>query len=87
MLLAGLPAQLTDGHQVRDFLDIKEAAQMIVNVAIGKATGPVNICSGVGTTVRQMVEKIADESGRRDLLKFGTRAENQTDPPCVIGIK
>ena len=37
-------------------------------------------------TVRQLAEQIADEYGRRDLLRFGAREDNQVDPPCVVGI-
>lgn len=85
-LESGNPAELTSGKQIRDFLDIAEAGRMISSIAIGKQEGPVNICSGIPITVRQLAEKIADEYGRRDLLKFGTRPDNLVDPPCIIGI-
>jgi len=81
----GEPAELTSGKQIRDYLDVAEAGRMIADVALGHQTGPVNICSGVPITVRQLAEKIADEYGRRDLLKFGTRKENITDPPYIVG--
>ncbi|HET8545283.1 MAG TPA: NAD(P)-dependent oxidoreductase [Pseudolabrys sp.] len=86
-LQAGEPAELSSGSQIRDFLDVREAARMIVDVAIGSGEGPVNICSGRPVTVREVAERIADEFGRRDLLRFGARADNPADPPCVIGIR
>jgi dTDP-6-deoxy-L-talose 4-dehydrogenase (NAD+) len=49
-------------------------------------TGPVNICSGHGISVRALAESIADEYGRRDLLRFGARPDNLIDPPCVVGV-
>ena len=85
-LAAGQVAELTSGTQVRDFLDVRDAGRMIAEVALGTMTGPVNICSGVPTTVRQLAEQIADEYGRRDLLKFGVRPDNLFDPPRVVGI-
>jgi dTDP-6-deoxy-L-talose 4-dehydrogenase (NAD+) len=85
-LAAGEPAELTEGSQVRDFLDVTDAAQMIVETAAGQTQGAVNICSGVGITVRQLAERIADEYGRRDLLRFGARPPNSLDPPVVIGV-
>ncbi len=85
-LAAGAPAELTEGTQVRDFLDVADAARMIVEMAAAETEGAVNICSGVGITVRQLAERIADEYGRRDLLRFGARPHNVTDPPVVIGI-
>jgi dTDP-6-deoxy-L-talose 4-dehydrogenase (NAD+) len=86
-LRAGQEAQLTRGEQVRDFLDVKDAAGMITDVALGQQQGGVNICSGEAVTVRQLAERIADEYGRRDLLRFGARSENVFDPPRVVGVR
>ena len=86
-LSAGKPADLTSGTQIRDFLDTREAGAMIVQVALSNYVGAVNICSGVPITVRQLAERVADEYGRRDLLNFGSRPDNLTDPQCVLGIK
>lgn len=83
----GEPAELTSGRQIRDFLDVREAGSMIADVALSNRQGPINVCSGVPTTVRQLAEEIADEYGRRDLLKFGSRPDNLYDPPCVVGVK
>ena len=42
---------------------------------------------GAGITVRALAEQIADEYGRRDLLRFGARPDNLVDPPVlVIGV-
>ena len=85
-LSAGEFAELTSGNQIRDFLDVRVAAEMIVNTAIGSQQGAINTCSGVPVSVRALAEQIADEYGRRDLLKFGARPDNLVDPPRVVGI-
>jgi nucleoside-diphosphate-sugar epimerase len=85
-LAAGEIAELTSGNQVRDFLDVRDAGRMIADCALGQQQGAVNICSGVPTTVRELAERIADEYGRRDLLRFGARHENLFDPPRVVGV-
>ena len=85
-LAAGAIAELASGNQIRDYLEVGEAARMIVEAALGTIQGPINICSGQPVTVRELAERIADEYGRRDLLRFGARADNPADPPCVIGI-
>lgn len=86
-LAHGQPVELTSGAQIRDYLDVREAAAELVSHLTGSRQGPINVCSGQGRSVKEMVERIADEYGRRDLLRFGTRAENFTDPPVVVGIK
>ncbi|MGZ8158602.1 MAG: NAD-dependent epimerase/dehydratase family protein [Methylobacter sp.] len=86
-LKSGEPAELTSGNQIRDFLDVGEAGRMIVKTALSAEQGPVNICSGIPITVRQLAEQIADEYGCRDLLKFGVRPDNIVDPPCVVGVR
>jgi len=85
-LSQGQEVALTSGTQVRDFLDVQEAGKCIAKVVMGCHTGPLNICSGQPVTVRGLAESIADEYGRRDLLKFGARAENPVDPAFVVGI-
>jgi dTDP-6-deoxy-L-talose 4-dehydrogenase (NAD+) len=86
-LAAGETAELTTGNQIRDFIDVREAGRIIAETALGHAQGGVNVCSGIPITVRQLAERIADEYGRRDLLRFGARQDNLIDPPCVVGVK
>jgi dTDP-6-deoxy-L-talose 4-dehydrogenase (NAD+) len=85
-LAAGEPANLTNGSQVRDFLDVREAGRLIAGIALANKQGPANVCSGVPITVRQLAEQIADEYGRRDLLAFGARLDDPLEPPCVVGV-
>lgn len=86
-LSRGQAVELTSGDQVRDFLEVREAANQIADLAMSSKTGAFNICSGKGVTVRSLANQIADKYGRRDLLKFGTRRENPVDPPYMVGIR
>jgi dTDP-6-deoxy-L-talose 4-dehydrogenase (NAD+) len=86
-LSRGEPAELTSGTQIRDFLDVAEAGRMIADVALGTVQGPVNVCSGVPVTVRELAERVCDDyGGRRHLLHFGSRPDNAFDPPRVVGV-
>ncbi len=85
-LSRGAAIDLTSGKQIRDFLDVDEAGSRIAALVDSDRSGAVNVCSGVGITVRAFAEAIADEYGRRDLLRFGARPDNVTDPPCVVGV-
>ena len=86
-LQGGLEVELTEGTQIRDYLDVKEAGEQIAQLALSSHQGPANICSGTPQTVRQICESIADQYGLRHLLKFGKRPPNITDPPCVVGVR
>ena len=85
-ILHGDFVDLTSGKQVRDFMDVAEAGKKIAGISLAKQIGPINLCSGIPITVRQLVEKIADEYGRKDLLRFGIREDNLFDPPSVVGV-
>lgn len=85
-LSKGQPVDLTAGNQVRDFLEVSEAGRQIAHVALSNKTGAFNICSGKPITVRELAQSIADEYGRRDLLKFGARRNNPLDPPYIVGV-
>jgi dTDP-6-deoxy-L-talose 4-dehydrogenase (NAD+) len=85
-LAAGQEAELTAGTQIRDFMNVRDAALRICDIAFDDIVGAVNVCSGVAVTVRELAEQIADQYGRRDLLKFGSRPDNDVDPPYILGV-
>lgn len=85
-LSKGKIVKLTSGKQTRDFLDVSKVGQIITNIAMGQHQGPINICSGVPITVRQLAEQIANEYGRLDLLKFGQKSDNLVDPLYIVGV-
>lgn len=78
--------ELTSGKQIRDYLDVSDASKIISYVSVNKHQGPINICSGIPITIKELAEKIADKYGSRNLLKFGARPENIVDPSRVVGI-
>jgi nucleoside-diphosphate-sugar epimerase len=80
------PVELTDGNQIRDYIDVQIAGRIIAKAATGKQIGQINVCSGVPTTVKEIATKIAKKFNRLDLIKFGTRSMNVFDPPYVVGV-
>lgn len=84
-LSAGEPVNLTKGTQIRDFMDVSEAGSFIAKAALGPHKGALNICSGHPITVADFARKISREYNREDLLQFGTRQDNLSDPPYVVG--
>jgi len=81
-LAAGESVELTTGAEVRDYIDVRDAGSIIAGVATGDIVGPVNVCSGVPVTIRQLAEGIADRYGARDLLRWGIWPN---DAPFIVG--
>lgn len=82
----GKTANLSDGQQIRDYLDVSVAAEYIVRIALGDQIGAINICSGLPISVRRLVEEIANEYDALDLLNFGAVKRALLDPEYVVGI-
>ena len=83
-LAIGKTVELTSSRQIRDYLNVEDAGRMIADVALGKAEGALNICSGTPITVADMALSIADEFGRRDLIKLGAKQESHPDDPLCF---
>lgn len=72
-LLRGEPALCSEGSQVRDFLHVEDAAAAFVTVLESGVEGAVNIASGNPVTLRAVLEEIAAQVGRPELLRLGAR--------------
>lgn len=83
-LLEGREAPCTVGTQVRDFLHVRDVAAAFVALLRSPAKGPVNIASGAGVTVRDVVLEIGEQIGRPELIVLGARALSPTDPPHIV---
>ncbi len=83
-MLSGKPVDLTKGTQVRDFLHVADVGGALAAIALSDLTGIVNVGSGRGVTVRDVVATIEAEIGSEGLARFGARPENPTDPPVVV---
>ena len=81
----GKVAKLTSGDQIRDFMKVEEVAKIIIDVALGEQCGPINVCSGMPISVRDLAHNIASESNAEHLLSFGERDMNYYDPPVIVG--
>ena len=44
----------------------------------------VNIASGRGVSIKEVVESIADRIGRRELLDLGALTASDTEPPVLL---
>ncbi len=79
------PMALTDGSQLRDYLDVEDLADALVTVGRQRLAGDVNICSGDARELRQFLRQIAERAGSADVLEFGARARGPNDFDRVVG--
>ena len=70
-LLAGKFVDCSAGTQVRDLLHVRDVASAMVALLDCEVEGPVNVASGKGIEVREVVEKIGALIGRPELIRFG----------------
>lgn len=72
-LLTGQPADCSSGTQIRDFLHVQDVADAFAALLDSSVTGAVNIGSGRPVTVKEVVQTIADQMGRSELVRLGAR--------------
>jgi nucleoside-diphosphate-sugar epimerase len=70
-LLAGQAVDCTEGRQERDYIHVKDVARAFVDVLVSDFRGTVNIASGVCRPVASMIDEIARQVGRPDLVRLG----------------
>jgi nucleoside-diphosphate-sugar epimerase len=83
-LVAGERVATSAGTQVRDFLHVDDVAGAFAALVDSDVTGPVNVASGNGVTVRDVVETLARLTGRADLLDAGALPMRPGDPESLV---
>ncbi|MGV0835533.1 NAD-dependent epimerase/dehydratase family protein [Mycolicibacterium thermoresistibile] len=84
-LLHDEPALCSHGRQIRDYLHVQDVADGLVATLDSPVEGPVNICSGQATTLRDIVLAIGDILGKPDLIRLGALPARPNDTPLVVG--
>ncbi|HEX2908719.1 MAG TPA: NAD(P)-dependent oxidoreductase [Phototrophicaceae bacterium] len=84
-LLEDRPFPATAGAQVRDYLQVEDAARALCHLLLSDCTGVYNIASGVPVTIRQLMEMTGRMLGRSEQIQFGTLPYRQWDPMFICG--
>lgn len=79
--LAGLPVEVTNGSQTRDYVFIDDVIDACLAAAEQRdAAGQIfNVCSGLSTSVREMVTRITAACGSQVAPRFGAHPDNPTE--------
>ena len=83
-LLADKPVKTTHGRQQRDFIYAPDVADLLVRLLLSPETGAFNIGTGNATTVRAVVEHLATQRGRVQLLQFGAVEPPAGEPLTLV---
>ena len=84
-VLTGTPIALSDGMQVRDFLDVRDVAGAFAKLSSTRYRGAVNVSSGEPVQLRPLLTALAQELGDPGVLGWGRRDRSPTDPAHVVG--
>jgi nucleoside-diphosphate-sugar epimerase len=83
-LLAGEPVPTTRGDQIRDFMHVEDVAAAFAALAHDHTTGAVNIASGEPARVGDVVDMLAAQAGRPELLRPGALPDREGDPLRLV---
>ncbi len=83
-LLAGEPAETTDGEQIRDLMHVEDVAAGLVALLGSGVEGPVNVASGEAVPIRTVLESLAAASGRPELLRLGALPRRAGEPQRLV---
>jgi nucleoside-diphosphate-sugar epimerase len=83
-LLTGREALCTDGRQVRSFLHVADVGAAFAALLDSQAQGAVNIGSAEPLSIAELLEELARQMGRPDLLKLGALEPAPGEPPLLL---
>jgi nucleoside-diphosphate-sugar epimerase len=86
-LSQGVCAQVSHGHQIRDFNDVDAIAQayrLALQAPEGACGKIFHIGSARRTTVREFASMIADVTGNAHLIQFDAVRSRDQDIPCLV---
>ncbi|MCW3069695.1 MAG: NAD-dependent epimerase/dehydratase [Solirubrobacterales bacterium] len=83
-VLAGEPISTTSGEQVRDFIHVEDVAGAVAAIVDSSVNGPVNIGSGEGVQVRELVDTVARAAGDPQLVRRGELPQRDGDPAALV---
>lgn len=83
-LIAGHPAKLGPGQQVRDIIDVRDAGAALAALVDANVVGAVNVGSGVGVRLADVALRVGEMVGRPDLVHLGSLPARPGEPPVLV---
>jgi nucleoside-diphosphate-sugar epimerase len=83
-LLMNQKALCTHGRQIRSFLHVADVGAAFASVLDSRLEGPVNIGSDERIALAALIDHIALEIGRTELVQLGARIAPTEEPPLLV---
>ncbi|MBS0603529.1 MAG: NAD-dependent epimerase/dehydratase [Verrucomicrobia bacterium] len=83
-LLQKTPIPCSHGRQIRDFLHVQDVADAFVAILDSDAQGVINIGSGVGVSLKEVIHKITERLGGKEMVQLGVLPVPSNDPASLI---
>jgi nucleoside-diphosphate-sugar epimerase len=83
-LLSGRDAPCSHGRQIRSFLHVADVGAAFAALLDSEVQGAVNIGSGDAVSLAELLESIAAQIGRPELLRLGARDAPASEPPLLV---
>lgn len=82
---AAVELSLGNASARRDFVDVSEGAQALVELSRLELCGTYNLCSGQGATIAELVEELVSQARLPVTVRHDPGLERPVDPPVLIG--
>lgn len=83
-LLGGEEARCGSGRAMRDYASTRFVGRALAALAVSGVTGPVNVASGEGRTIAEVVGTVARVVGRPELVVLGGKPDPVGEVPCMV---
>lgn len=83
-LLGADVARCTSGVVQRDYLHVADAGEAFAALLDSAVTGPVNIASGQGVAIRDLVQQLGEICGCRERVAIGALPDRAGDPTRLV---
>lgn len=83
-LLAGRPAPVSQGTQVRDFIYVQDVARAFAAILDSSVQGAINVGTGRGHKIAELVALAAESIGHPELVEWGAVSQRPGDPERLL---
>lgn len=83
-LRAGRPALCTHGRQQRDFIHVADVGRAFAAMLGSEVTGPINIATGIATSIGEVAKQLGSLLDRPDLIRLGALEARAEEPAYLV---